>query len=437
MHRRQAIKMLAMGIAASISPPVFSGNNVHDPNVHDPDEFNPAVYLIPGYHPSYSMQGGHTLDSHPDFVQGIPVGYEGPRTMVTRIKEGDPSIKRAVFPISGHHLAISQNQQQALFSSLDGESMVLFSTDDLQLIKLASPHKTGFVGGGHAVFLPDNKHVVVTERRRYVTYSGKAEQHYGCITIRDAETLKVVEVYSCGGIGPHDIALMADGRHVVVSNYGSTDWPSKKGKAIPYVVEPSLTVINLESGKVVHKIISTNLNNEIRHVAAHDMGRVFAIQTRMVESAESYAFLSQGEEVMGIDLSTAADVFYAPAPLLGLQFTKANTHVDDILPDNALLFRQGQTIIYDPVYDEAIVTYTSANVIAIIDGKSRHIKKIIRTDSLGLHHPRGVQLHPDGIHYAVSGSWRDIYLFRRGNHELNRSRCLYETFYDHSHLSIV
>ena len=431
MHRRQAIKILGMGIAASITQPAFSGNNVSKV-----DEFNPAVYLIPGYHPSYSIQGGRSLDMHPDFIQGIPAGYEGPRTMVTRIKEGDSSIKRTVFPISGHHIAISPNQQQALFSSLDGESMVLFRTDDLQLIRVASPHKTDYVGGGHSVFLPDNKHVVVTERKRYVPYSGRPEQHYGCITIRDAQTLKVVEVYSCGGIGPHDIALMADNRHVAVSNYGSTDW-DQKGKVVPYVVEPSLTIINLESGKVVHKIIGSNLNNEIRHVTAHNMDRVFAIQTRMVEGAERYAFLSQEKEVMGIDLSTAADVFYAPAPLLGLQFKQANTHVEEILPDNELLFRQGQTVIYDPVYDEAIVTYTSANVIAIIDGKSRQIKKIIRTDSLGLHHPRGVQLHPDGIHYAVSGSWRDIYLFKRGKHELNRLRCLYETFYDHSHLSVV
>ncbi|RLA19840.1 MAG: hypothetical protein DRQ56_04505 [Gammaproteobacteria bacterium] len=423
--------MLGMGVVAGACPRVLMGNAIYER-----PEKGSAIYLIPGYHPGYAMLGGHTLDLHPDFLRGILPGYQGPRTMVTRIKEADQSIKRAVFPLSGHHISIDHKRQQAFFSSIDGETMVLFDVDNLELLALVGPHQTGYVGGGHAVYLPDDKYIVTTERRHYLPYSGNPKQHYGCITVRDAKTLNVLEAYSCGGINPHDIALMADGRHVAVSNYGSTDWPVA-GKILPHVVEPSLTIIDLESGKVVRKIIGSNRNNEIRHVAAHNMDRIFAIQTRMVESSESRALLSQGKEVIDVDLASPEGIFYAPAPLLGLSTTSGNPLIKEIFPKNNLLFRQGQTIIYDPVYDEAIVTFASGNIIAVIDGKSQRIIKIIRTDHMGLHHPRGVALHPDGIHYAVSGSWRDIYLFKRGVHELNRDRCLYTTFYDHSHLSIL
>lgn len=64
-------------------------------------------------------------------------------------------------------------------------------------------------------------------------------------------------------------------------------------------------------------------------------------------------------------------------------------------------------------------------------------KATIRTDRLGLRYPRGVALHPDGVHYVVSGSWSDLITFRRADHEVMRPRCYYETFFEHSHLTVA
>ncbi len=59
------------------------------------------------------------------------------------------------------------------------------------------------------------------------------------------------------------------------------------------------------------------------------------------------------------------------------------------------------------------------------------------TDRLGLHRPRGVALLPGGAHYAVSGHWRDIYVFERGSHRLVREACQYVLLFGHSHLTVV
>ena len=99
--------------------------------------------------------------------------------------------------------------------------------------------------------------------------------------------------------------------------------------------------------------------------------------------------------------------------------------------------QRGQSIVYDPVHDEALVTYPTSHTVVVIDGQNGSIKRVIRTDRLGLHRPRGIALQPDQTHYAVSGHWRDIYVFRRGTHQLRREACRYVPLFGHSHLTIA
>jgi len=38
---------------------------------------------------------------------------------------------------------------------------------------------------------------------------------------------------------------------------------------------------------------------------------------------------------------------------------------------------------------------------------------------------------------VVSGSWENVFVFRRGNHALVREACRYELLFDHGHLAIA
>ena len=100
-----------------------------------------------------------------------------------------------------------------------------------------------------------------------------------------------------------------------------------------------------------------------------------------------------------------------------------------------LLARQAQSLIYDAETNEVIATFTSSLAIGVFAGDDGRVKQMIRTDRLGLRYPRGIVLHPDGIHYAVSGSWRDIVLFRRGTHQNDPARSIYALLFDHSHVA--
>ncbi len=85
----------------------------------------------------------------------------------------------------------------------------------------------------------------------------------------------------------------------------------------------------------------------------------------------------------------------------------------------------------------AATTTVTARQSATIDAASGAVKHVMRTDRMGLRRPRGLALHPDGVHYVVSGSWENVFVFRRGSHELVRDACRYEVLFDHSHLAIA
>ena len=124
-------------------------------------------------------------------------------------------------------------------------------------------------------------------------------------------------------------------------------------------------------------------------------------------------------------------------PLLHFDLSAAEPKVAAVMTDDPLLMQRGQSILYDPAYDEMLVTYVSSNTVVAFDGSNGAVKHVTRTDRMGLRRPRGLALHPDGVHYVVSGSWENVFVFRRGSHELVRDACRYELLYDHSHLTIV
>ena len=71
------------------------------------------------------------------------------------------------------------------------------------------------------------------------------------------------------------------------------------------------------------------------------------------------------------------------------------------------------------------------------DAASGAVKHVMHTDRMGLRRPRGLALHPDGVHYVVSGSRENVFVFRRASHDLVREACRYEVLFDHGHLAIA
>ncbi len=400
--------------------------------VGDPSRF---VTYVPGYLPKRAYYQGQTLAAHPRFNEAIPAGYHGPVTMITRVDHPGGHAKRAVFPIKGHAIAV--RGRFGFFGGMNHPNMLSFDTETLAMVAQTQPAREHWVCGGHGAFTADGRHLLISERSPYAAFGGRPSEHFGMVTVREPESLKVIEHFSCGGIAPHEIALMADGKHIAVANYGSLKPTGTEGRGVlPEMVEPCITVLELANGRLVHKIHAPDKRYEVRHLAAANLERTMAIQARLGALGDDFDLMAQHEEVYVHDFTAEPNSVYLPAPVLRL-ITGANgdPNAKAVAADDPLLMRHGLSIVYDPRFDEFIATFPTANCFMVFAGDGA-LRRIVLTEPLGLSYPCGVALHPDGVHYVVTGGWRGLYLFARGSHALNRDAADYTLFFGHSHIAV-
>ncbi|MBL8705739.1 MAG: DUF1513 domain-containing protein [Rhodospirillales bacterium] len=393
-----------------------------------------AVYLVPGYRAEAARFRGMPADRAPALRRSFPAAYDGGVTLVARIDERDGTIRRALMPIVGHKIAVAPGGAMAVWSSMNGSGYVTFDPATLEFGRAFACDGAGFVGGGHAVYSNDGSVLIATERKRAIGRPDSVAALHGRLVVRDAVSFKVLASHDVQGMSPHDIALTEDGRYAVVANYGSP--PRLPGDASVAQFEPCITVIELASGRMIDKRASPVGDGELRHLAMAGPQRAAVICARQTTGVAARA-ADDRDSIEEADFSVDEETYYRPAPVVWYDLARRDRPAIAALPDDPSLARQGQSIVYDARHDEVLVAFASAHTVIVFAGLDGAVKRVIRTDRLGLRYPRGVELHPDGQHYVVSGSWQGLYQFRRGTHELDTERCLHPVLFDHSHLTLL
>jgi len=441
MNRRDVMKFAAATTAAIATPESGwatggAGKSNCIQAAGNDEQIADAAFYLPGYWPDSAFVDGVPATGNKHFARAIPKDYRGNYQILTRLGM-DGSLTQALFPVRGHDVDVSPDGRLGFFGSMERDNYVCFDPHTLDLVSIGKPFAKGWIGGGHGTYLQDGKLLAVSERAPKKPYTGKADQHYGRITLRDPETLKIVESYSTHGVSPHDICLLDDGRHLAIANYGSV--VPKKGKeyGIPrHVVEPSVTVIDLRDGKLVAKRTTEPGNTELRHLTARDVDRIFAIQVKLGKPGEEQKFLQDQHYAYEADFSAQDGESYLPAPVIALL---GKQPAFSELGDEKLRrhMRHGLSIRYDADHGEVLATFPSTHSLMVIDDDTGEIRQRIDTAALGLDYPCGLSLIPDSPFYAVSGYWKNLFIFRRGTHEPVRELCHYASFFGHSHMTAV
>ena len=435
MHRRQflkasaAVAALAAGAAANpAGAESWVGKRPRRPG------YRAAIY-VPGYHPELAYFRGRPIADVPELRANIPAGYRGGKggiVLLSRVPEGGGPVVRRLMPVKGHDVDIHPDGDIGVLNSQNGATMVSFDPETLDLAVLHE-YEDGAAGGGHSVFLPDGAHLAVTERSAYRPYTGDVTAHEGRIAIRDVKTLKAVETYSCHGIAPHEVQLMADGKHLVIANYGST-YPPDGDSKLPYLLDPSITIVELVSGKLVERIRPDTPTAEVRHVVGYDRARIYALQNRFVDRTAREKLMASVPDLYIPDFAAKEGRVHDALPVL---HAGKDGFIERSTPDMAHMVRP-QSITYDPVHDDVIATFPGANRVIVFNGADGSLKRQIDTAATGgLRLPRGLALHPDGEHYIVAGAYQDIALFRRGSHARVHDRSIYTLLFGHSHLTAI
>jgi hypothetical protein len=128
---------------------------------------------------------------------------------------------------------------------------------------------------GHGVFSHDGK-------RLYLTVNN-IDLGRGVIHVLDAtNNYKQIDEFSSGGIGPHEIGLLRDGKTLVVANGGILTHPdSGRSKLNLDSMTPALTYLNADNGKVIaaYQLAKKHHQLSIRHFDINQEDTVcFAMQ---------------------------------------------------------------------------------------------------------------------------------------------------------------
>ena len=391
-----------------------------------------ADIFVPGYAPDQAHFGGVPMLDHPRLRRAIPRGYKGNITLLTRFR-GDGEVRQALFPVRGHDIAISPDKNLGIFGAMEGPDYVAFDPGTLDLVARGRPFREGWIGGGHAAFL-NRGLVALTERAPKQPFSGQPTDHFGHVSLREPGTMKIVGGFSTHGISPHEIRLLEDGIHAVIANYGSTvARGGGKEYGVPrHIVEASLTIVDIRSGKLVEKYLG-GPKEELRHLCARDRETIFAIQAKLARRENLPSSYGRADPAHGPAPRTEEGAGWAVAPTMRVRPGGGGLEAMGRPADRGLM-RQGLSIEYDPHHDEVIASYPSSHTVLVFDAASGEKKHRIACDRIGLHYPCGLALLPGQNHYVVAGYWRNLFVFERGTHRLLRELCHFPVNYGHSHI---
>ncbi len=213
----------------------------------------------------------------------VPADAHEPLYLAARLRDGRyeaalvdiGGADRLVVPMPGrgHSFAIDKARKRAVvFGRQPGFFAVAFSLDGAQSPQ-ALPAAPGRHFFGHGVYTPDGALLIATEN--------DFESGRGVLGVYDASAgggYRRVAEYDSGGIGPHEVVLLRDGRTLCVANGGILTHPDYGKLELNLdTMQPSLAYIDVRTGELLeHVQLPPALHRlSIRHMTLDAAGTVW------------------------------------------------------------------------------------------------------------------------------------------------------------------
>ncbi len=176
------------------------------------------------------------------------------------LEQGD--IFNVALPERGHDIAVHPLKKECVFFARRPGRFAVAITYDKNISPVWFNAKEERHFYGHGVFSPDGKLLYSTEN--------DYENERGIIGVRDVMNgYKQIGEFSSHGLGPHDLALLSDGKTLVVANGGLLTHPDFGRKVLNLAeMEPNLSYIDINTGELLEKhVLKKDLHQlSIRHL---------------------------------------------------------------------------------------------------------------------------------------------------------------------------
>lgn len=200
----------------------------------------------------------------------LAAGKAGDGYVLHGISAAGQSLFEIPLPARGHAAAAHPSLPQAVaFARRPGTFALVIDCFSGQVLHQLTPPE-GRQFNGHGVFSADGSVLMTSE----VVAEGSA----GRIGLWDTRDYSRVDEWESGGIGPHDLKRLADGR-IVIANGGIQTDPGDRTKLNVADMRPNLTLLSASGAMLEQVELAADLRqNSIRHLAHVGEGVAFAMQ---------------------------------------------------------------------------------------------------------------------------------------------------------------
>ncbi len=177
-------------------------------------------------------------------------------------------ISRVALPARGHEsLALPHKPGHALVFARRPDRYLLeidFSTGQVVRQVHSQPDSHFY---GHGTWSPDGKYLFSAENNFH--------QQRGMIVVRDGLTYQELDRFDSGGIGPHEIKMMPDAKHLVIANGGIATHPDfHRIKLNLKDMQPNLAYLDISNGQIAATYKPPHHQQSLRHLDVSDTGEV-------------------------------------------------------------------------------------------------------------------------------------------------------------------
>ncbi|EDY86554.1 twin-arginine translocation pathway signal [gamma proteobacterium HTCC5015] len=164
----------------------------------------------------------------------------------------------------GHGSAVNPHHPQVVyFARRPGTELTSVNWRNGQVTRQQTAHaKRHFVG--HGDFSADGRYLYTPEN--------DVEHGRGVISVRDAQTLQVLEEYPSHGVGPHEVHTLPNSQTLIVANGGILTEGRKKLNID--TMQPTLSYVDLDSGQLLHEHRLDDPQKSLRHFDVNPQGEV-------------------------------------------------------------------------------------------------------------------------------------------------------------------
>ena len=172
-----------------------------------------------------------------------------------RIQAGLP--QQSAMPTRGHHIEIIDGNEAWLFARRPSEYMQRVNWRTGKVLHTYS-YDSSRAGFGHGIM--HNGLLFTTDQ--------DLDTDIGLLSVRHGKTGEVLQEFSTGGIGPHELLAMSDGRYIAIANGGILTRPELGRMKLNLAdMQPSLSLLDVQTGRIVHNAKLPDASMSIRHLA--------------------------------------------------------------------------------------------------------------------------------------------------------------------------